>query len=81
MAMFVIGWFLTGAIFSFGGIVILRHWCNHELTYGDLFCAGGVSLFFGPFVIFGFVIAAYVELTNRLDRSNFWETPVFKKDK
>ena len=80
MAMFILGWLLTGAIFSFGGMVIIRRWCNRYLSYGDLALAGSLSIM-GPIIILIYMFAAFRELNNRLDRSDFWETPVFKKDR
>lgn len=77
MGMSILGWLLTGAIFSFGFIVMKR---GKYLTYGDLALAGFISLF-GPLVILLVIIAVYVRLMERLERLDFWETSVFKKDK
>lgn len=76
MGMFILGWLLTGAIFSFGGMVLIRRWYNEKLTYGDLALAGFLSLL-GPLVIF-MLIANLVSWLNTL---TLWETPVFKKDR
>jgi hypothetical protein len=77
MAMSILGWLLTGAIFSFGFIVMKR---GKYLTYGDLALAGGLSLL-GPIGMLFVIITVYVRFMDRLEQSYFWETPVFKKDK
>lgn len=72
MAMFIIGWLLTGAIFSLSFVVIKR---GKDLTYGDL--AFGITMsLFGPISA-----VAVCSLLIPDFPKNFWETPVFKKDK
>ena len=72
MAMFIIGWLLTGAIFSLSFVVIKR---GKDLTYGDL--AFGITMSrFGPIS----AVADCIILIPDFPK-NFWETPVFKKDK
>ena len=77
MGMFILGWLLTGAIFSFGFIVMKR---GKYLTYGDLALAGGLSLC-GPIGMLFVIITVCIRLMDRLERLDFWDTSVFKKDK
>lgn len=72
MAMFIIGWLLTGAIFSLGFVVIKR---GKDLTYGDLGFGLTMSLC-GPISA-----VAVCSLLIPDFSKNFWETPVFKKDR
>lgn len=76
MAMFIIGWLLTGAIFSLGFVVIKR---GKDLTYGDLGFGLTMSLC-GPITAVAVCVAVCSLLISDFPK-DFWETPVFKKDK